>query len=268
VTNPLGLGNAVSDNVSYDPWIDAADLAVTKADSPDPVTAGTMLTYTVTVTNDGPADADNVVVSDSLPAGVTLVSTTGCSEDPGGVPTCSLGSLTAGSSGQYTVAVTVDPGTLGEIINSVAASSDAADSNLSNNSADEGTTVNSSAELAIVMSDSSDPVLAGDTLTYTITVTNSGPSNAAGVVVTDTLPIGVTAAVTSGCAEDPNGVPACTLGSIDGGTDRQYTIATSLGPGMRGTITNSAVVSSSTAGDDPADSTVSESTEVLALADL
>ena len=44
-----------------------ADLSITKTDSPDPVTAGNDLTYTVTVHNYGPSDAQAVQVTDTLP---------------------------------------------------------------------------------------------------------------------------------------------------------------------------------------------------------
>src|SRR5207249_4591828 len=50
------------------------DLATTKADSPDPVSVGGLLTYTLTVTNTKGDTATNVVVTDALPSGVTLVS--------------------------------------------------------------------------------------------------------------------------------------------------------------------------------------------------
>ena len=49
-------------------------LGVTKTDSPDPVTVGASLIYTVTVTNSGPDTATGVVVTDTLPAGATFVS--------------------------------------------------------------------------------------------------------------------------------------------------------------------------------------------------
>ncbi len=64
------------------------DLSISKTDSPDPVVADNNLIYTVRVDNAGPFVAQNVVVTDTLPAGVTFVSTSGCAEDPGGVPTC------------------------------------------------------------------------------------------------------------------------------------------------------------------------------------
>ena len=54
------------------PSCNPADLAITKTDSPDPVVAGGLLTYTINVTNNGPADATEVVVTDTLPAGTTF----------------------------------------------------------------------------------------------------------------------------------------------------------------------------------------------------
>ena len=100
------------------------------------------------------------------------------------------------------------------------------------------------ADLSISMWDSPDPVQAGQTLTYTITVTNNGPDDALGVVVTDTLPAGVTAVGTSGCSNDPNGLPTCTLGNINAGTSDSYTIRVTVDADTFGTITNQASVSS------------------------
>jgi uncharacterized repeat protein (TIGR01451 family) len=51
-----------------------ADLAVTKSDSPDPVWAGENITYTVTFASDGPSEAQNVSVTDAVPANATFVS--------------------------------------------------------------------------------------------------------------------------------------------------------------------------------------------------
>jgi uncharacterized repeat protein (TIGR01451 family) len=60
-----------------------ADLSLAKTDSHDPVVAGEALTYTLIVTNDGPCDATEVVLTDTLPIGVTFSSASpGCGTAP------------------------------------------------------------------------------------------------------------------------------------------------------------------------------------------
>ena len=84
-----------------------ADLALTKSDSPDPVSAGAPLTYTIQVTNNGPEDAGNVVVTDDLPNQVTFVSA-GSTQGSCGVSankrkvTCSLGTVAVPVGPAYT----------------------------------------------------------------------------------------------------------------------------------------------------------------------
>src|SRR6267142_1805545 len=53
-----------------------ADLVVAKTDTPDPVVAGNNITYTITVNNGGPSDAQTVVMEDMVPTGTTFVSLT------------------------------------------------------------------------------------------------------------------------------------------------------------------------------------------------
>ena len=91
--NPVGADDATVTVTVVDL---VADLSITMVDDADPVVAGNALSYTLTISNAGPDEAVNVVVTDTLPAGVTLVATTGCAEDPTGVPTCTLGTIAAG----------------------------------------------------------------------------------------------------------------------------------------------------------------------------
>jgi hypothetical protein len=111
------------------------------------------------------------VVTDTLPVGVTLVSTSGCAEDPAGVPTCSLGVIAAGGSASYIVTVTVDSdvpdGTT--LTNSVTVVADTTDPDPSDNTATETTDVDAVADLSISKVDDVDPVVAGENLTYTVT---------------------------------------------------------------------------------------------------
>ena len=76
--------------------------------------------------------------------------------------------------------------------NTATVSSSTTDPNSGNNSATATTTVTASADLSVTMTDSPDPVGAGNTITYSITVANAGPTVAASAAMTDTLPAGTT----------------------------------------------------------------------------
>ena len=170
----------------------SADLSITKTDGVGSVIAGTSTTYTITVTNNGPsAVAAGVVVSDPIPAG-----TIGSESEPdcviaAGAFTCtSSASLAVGATKSYQltlgVAASFAPGNLTNTASIT--SSPAADPNAANNSATDTDSVTASADLSITKTDSADPVTPGQAFTYTITVTNNGPSDSANVQVSDTVP--------------------------------------------------------------------------------
>ncbi|MFN8439187.1 MAG: SdrD B-like domain-containing protein [Caldilineaceae bacterium] len=92
--------------------ITSADLSVAKYDDRDPVAAGTLLTYTIVVSNAGPSDARNVIITDTLPGDVTYVSDdAGCSESAGTV-TCNVGTIAVNSSRTITIVVRVSSSVL------------------------------------------------------------------------------------------------------------------------------------------------------------
>jgi uncharacterized repeat protein (TIGR01451 family) len=72
-----------------------ADLGITGTDSPDPVSLGANVTYSLSVTNKGFADAPGTLLSNTLPAGATFVSANSsqgsCSNAGGGIIVCDLG---------------------------------------------------------------------------------------------------------------------------------------------------------------------------------
>ena len=117
-----------------------ADLAVTKVDDPDPVYFGDTITYTIDVVNNGPDAAVGVLLTDTLPAGVTFVSAVGCTE-AGGVVTCDLGDLAAAGTAQVVIVVTA-PDVAGLLTNEVEVSSETLDTDLTDNTASAETTVN------------------------------------------------------------------------------------------------------------------------------
>ena len=117
-----------------------ADLSITMSDSPDPVTVGSDVTYTLSVTNSGPNDATGVTLTDTPPASASATPSQGTCSGTGPV-SCDLGSLVSGASA--TVAITVTPTAAGTITNGANVSANESDPLPGNNSASESTTVNS-----------------------------------------------------------------------------------------------------------------------------
>jgi uncharacterized repeat protein (TIGR01451 family) len=219
----------------------------------DPVVAGDDVSYTVTVVNGGPDAAENVVMTDNLPGGVTLVSATpsqGTCTAAGGVVTCDLGGLANGASAEVTIVVNAP--TAGPLTNIASASSDTADPNGGNNSDSETTTVEAipvpGADLSVSKGDAVDPVIEGDDVSYTVTVVNGGPDAAENVVMTDNLPGGVTlvsATPSQGTCTAAGGVVTCDLGDLANGASAEVTIV--VGTSSYGVLTNEAGATSDTA---------------------
>jgi uncharacterized repeat protein (TIGR01451 family) len=123
----------------------SADLSVTKTASPNPGQVGVNLSYRITATNNGPAAATNVNVSDTLPAGVSFVSASATQGSCSGTSTvnCSVGSLAVGASSIITIVVT--PSAPGQISNTATVTGNETDFDSSNNSASTSTLIQSPA---------------------------------------------------------------------------------------------------------------------------
>lgn len=119
-----------------------ADLSVDKADSPDPVAVGSQLAYSITVSNAGPAAANQVQLDDGLPNRVDFVSATSsqgsCAQKAKKV-SCNLGALASGAEAMVSILVT--PNKAGQIVNTVTVSTNDTDPVAANNSDTETTTV-------------------------------------------------------------------------------------------------------------------------------
>lgn len=159
-----------------------ADLTCLKLDSADPVNYGETITYTLFVTNTGNADTWSTLVTDTLPAGVTYVSSSPECVEAGGVVTCTTGSLRNGLSDQFQIVVTAPAATV-LLTNTVEVASYEADLNLANNTDDETTQV-TNAQIVLAKTVGTDPntcastdavdVLSGAEATYCYTVLNTG----------------------------------------------------------------------------------------------
>jgi uncharacterized repeat protein (TIGR01451 family) len=233
--------------------VNSADVSVTKTDGTDPVLAGSMLTYTLVVSNAGPANAANVVTTDTLPTGVTFGSAnptqTGVS---GSVVNWSLGTVNANTTRTIVVTVTVNAGTSGVITNTAVVTTTTPDPNPTNNTSTVTTTVTQSADLIITKSVTPTTVAAGGTLTYTLVVSNAGPSNAANVVVTDTLPVSLTfGSATPSASGNVGQVYFWNLGTVNFNSTRTITLTVTVSSAASGSLTNTAVVTSTTPDPNP-----------------
>lgn len=188
--------NSVSSQVTA-----IVDITTAKTATPASVPAGAPITYVATVGNTGPSTAQSVQMVDTLPSNaafIDIVSVGGlgtCTPitagTVGGTLTCSWASIAAGA--QQTVTYRMRPlGTAAgsTVVNRVAATTSTAESDSANNSATTTTTMVTAPQLDLLLNkvDSADPVTLGQSTTYTITVTNSGPSYGTNVVMTDVFP--------------------------------------------------------------------------------
>ena len=174
-------------------FVDVADLALAKSVDKGAPLEGSEVVYTMTVTNTGPGTAPGVVVKDGFPAGLTVLGTSGC-EGTSGVPSCSLGTLAPGGSKSFTVRARVNGGTAGSTItNSALVTFNGNDRNTANNRATASVrpaaVPNPSLSIAKT-ADKSGPVAPGDTLTYTVNVSNTGNVPLSSVSINDALPAG------------------------------------------------------------------------------
>jgi uncharacterized repeat protein (TIGR01451 family) len=218
-----------------------ADVGIGKS-GPASVLATSNVVYTISVTNFGPSSASSVVVTDSLPAGVTFVSASGGGANNSGTVTWTLGNLINGQVSNVTVTVTAPAS--GSLTNLATVSTPTGDPNLTNNtSVPVITTITPVADVGIGKSGPAS-VLATSNVVYTISVTNFGPSSASGVVVTDSLPAGVTFVSASGGGANNSGIVNWTLGTLANGAVSNLTLT--IKAPASGSLTNLATVSTPT----------------------
>ncbi|MBV9071397.1 MAG: DUF11 domain-containing protein [Acidobacteria bacterium] len=176
----------------------STDFSVAVAGTPNPVNAGTDLTWTVVVANNGPSTASAASVTLPLPAPATFLSLAApagwtCSTPaPGtnGTISCSLSAtMNPATQATFTIVSNV-PGSVagGTTLSATATVSAPADAFPANDSATASVTTAAVADIAVTKTRTASLVIAGGPLHYTITVTNNGPSDTAGVTMTDVLP--------------------------------------------------------------------------------
>ncbi len=245
--------NAPDATISETTTVTAPTLTVAKTDSVDPVSPGGALTYTVTVSNTGTADATNVVLTETYPAEFTFGSATPAPTTGNNV--FSLGGLAVGASTVVTINGTVVASTPDTTVlsNAVTAAAD----NAPDATTTETTTVTAPV-LTVTKTDSVDPVIPGGALTYTVTVSNTGTDAATNVVVAEAYPAEFTFG--SATPAPTTGDNVFALGALAGGASTVVTINGTVDASTPDTTALSNAVT--TSADNAPDATTTETTTV------
>jgi len=240
-----GISNGWTLNITVGQVVpENADLEVTLSATPAAPTTNNVVLYSIGVTNYGPAGATNVIISDILSPNLVYVSNSfNGSVNANGSLTFSLPVLAVGTGILFNVAAL--PAQLGYTTNIVIASSDQPSVNSDSAVTNLILVGEPSADLGVSIVASDNPVLAGNALDFFITVTNNGPSQATGTVLTETLPPGfmlMAASTTAGTVATNGKSVTWAIGSLNSGT--AVTLTISVTPTLPGLPLDSVAVTS------------------------
>lgn len=295
LTDPVPGNNSASVNVTAS---NDADMRLTKTANLNPVVPNVPFNYTMTARNLGPLAVpigQTITVADVVPAGVTYQSfnAPGWSCDP--VPFVGNGASSWGctrsdglavNTNASAITVTAVLTTTSTTVNNACVTLGAGgrvDNNAPNNCVGASVTATATgADLRVVSKTAApNPVVAGQNLTYVITVDNQGPDVATNVTVTDVLGSlvatgGFQSAVPSQGSCTPNSVTngasqtlSCNLGTLGVNASATVTLVVRPSIAATGNRTNTASVASPDVGDPvPANNSGSVTSQVTAIVDL
>lgn len=228
------------------------DLILTKTVDLATATPGQdQLVYTFVVSHDtnSPSDATNVTVTDVLPAGLTGVvisAPTADSEDfSNGTVTVGFNSIPVGQTRTFSVTVDVDQGATGTIVNPASVTSDGTELDTSDNNDTATTTLTPDFDVVVAKTVNNATPAIGNTVVYTVNVSNEGPTRVSDVVLSDAIPnnltfvsatMGSNAGVSDGTTITFPGV------DLDSGASQTATLNFTVDSDASGTITNTASV--------------------------
>jgi len=278
IVNTAGItGSSVTDPVvgnntdSAEIQVRASDLGVSKTVDETAPLPGASVRFTVTVTNFGPHDADDIVVSDPLPAGLAYV---GDTPDQGtydsGSGDWQVGSLTTGATATLLIdaMVTAEPGET--IVNTATSTASSVPDPNPDNDADSASLNVSGPDLEVTKAVDDGTPDVGDQPVFTITVENVGVTGATGIAVTDQLPPGldyVNAVPSQGTYDEISGV--WNVGALNQGSSCVLLLTAFVAPGTGGqTLVNTASLTASDQGDANPDNDSATAEVVVQAADL
>ena len=228
------------------------------------IDAGGNAVFTIKVTNHGPGEAKGVTLADQLPAGTWILGGANgddCAISASNLLSCDFGSIGDDGTRTITVTLTTTADDCGSILNTVTVSATNEPANDQFPNTDNDTIVVQCPDLTVAKTGNG-PISAGETATFTITVTNLGPGAAADATLSDQLPAGawtLGGADAADCAIDASNLLTCDFGTIDApgqGADniRVITVSKTSDAGDCDSIPNAVTVGASNeAGEDTDD---------------
>jgi uncharacterized repeat protein (TIGR01451 family) len=274
------LSFTITDGVS-------ADLSITKTDGQTAAVPGTPATYTIVARNNSATlTVNGAAVTDTFPAGFTAV-TWSCAPSAGS--SCNGGggtgniaravNLLPGGTATFTAAGTIAPGATGTLVNTatVAAPAGIGDPTPANNTATDTDTLTPTGDLSVTKTDGQATEVPGTPVTYTIVVTNPGPSTMSAVSVADTFPaavtgVGWTCAGSGGatCAAPAGAGNIATTVTLPPAGSATFTATGTVAPTATGSLANTATVAAAAGSTDPnlANNSATDTDTLTPTADL
>ena len=192
------------------------DLELTAQVAPSPIVpGGNPVVFALDIRNGGPSASTGAVVTSTIPMALTGITTSGCDEDPRGVPTCTLSAVQpSGTVSSITIQGELGADQTGMGAASFSVNAANRDNDPTNNARDFVLNFEPQADLAMSILPPLTDIISGQPIQIRVRPLNLGPSLAQNLQVSTTLPAGLLGARTEGCAEDPNGIPVCTVGDL------------------------------------------------------
>ena len=255
--DPDESNNKDNDTITVEPM---SDLEVKKTVDNHSPQFGDEITWTITVTNRCPTTAENVVITDIIPEGLTLVeSSVGFVNNE-----YHAGNLPFGETLIITIKTRVNQ-RVAVISNTVNATTDTPEKDYSNNNDTSTIDVGHKADLEVIKTVSNPAPKYGEEITWTITVVNHGPNNAVEVIVTDLLPEGLVFISCDGDYNETTGI--WTIGTLNNNTSAVLNIKTLVNKSNT-TIENVASVTSDTYDSDESNNEDNDNIDVEAAVNV
>jgi uncharacterized repeat protein (TIGR01451 family) len=224
----------------------SADLAIQKfLNTSGPFVQGQTVSYLLFVGNGGPSTATSVQITDT-PSNLTItrVSGDGCTALP-----CTLPSLAVGANASINVEASINAAGPFDNAASIAAAEPDPDGSNNADNAENGGTAAPAADVSVVKTlTTGGPFTPGQSVSYTLVVSNAGPSAATSIQVTDTPSNLTITNVSGGCATLP-----CTIATLAAGAGATINVTATIN--TAGAFDNVAAATAAESDPDPADNT-------------